>query len=229
MKHNNPKISIAVPAYEYSGNGWYFLSCLLNSIVEQDYKNYEVIISDQSSNDDIKNICSIYSKLLPIHHVPMLERGMGKNFNNSINHCNGSLIKVMCLDDYFIDPYSLTKIVNSFQDLSTLWLLNGCVHAQVMNHFYERMIPYYQHKIHLGINTISSPSVLTLREKIFFDDSLIMLLDCEMYKRLYKMYGNPTIIQDPLICNRMHKDQAQKNQDNVLQKEIEYCRKLYNE
>jgi glycosyltransferase involved in cell wall biosynthesis len=227
--NNNPKISIAIPAYEYSGNGWYFLSYLLNSIIEQDYKNYEVVVSDQSSNDSIKEVCNIYSKIMNIHHVPFDLKGMGKNFNNAVDHCSGSLIKVMCADDYFVDHRALTKIVQSFDDDSNFWLLNGCVHSQVMNNFYERMIPYYQDKIHLGANTISSPSVLTMRGKFFFDDSLVMLLDCEMYKRLYKVHGNPMIIQDPLICNRMHKDQAQKNQNDVLQKEIEYCRKLYDE
>ena len=32
-----------------------------------------------------------------------------------------------------------------------------------------------------GRNTISSPSVLTLRNKDYFDENLVMLLDCEMY------------------------------------------------
>jgi len=229
MNNKEPKISIAIPAYEYAGNGWYFLSYLLNSIVEQDYKNYEIIVSDQSSNSDIKQVCDLYSKIMDIHHIPFLERGMGKNFNNAVDNCSGSFIKVMCLDDFFIDARALSKIIQSFSGNSNFWGLTGCLHSQVMNIFYQRMIPYYQDKIHLGINTISSPSVLTMRGKFFFDDSLVMLLDCEMYKRLYKFHGDPLIIQDPLICNRMHRDQAQKNQDGILQEEIEYCRKIYDE
>jgi len=109
------------------------------------------------------------------------------------------------------------------------WLINGCIHAQSMNKFYDRMIPYYHEKIHLGANTISSPSVLTMRNKDYFDEKLVMLLDCEMYKRLYIKYGAPFVLEDPLICNRMHPAQAQKHNNEIVEEEKKYCIMKYGE
>lgn len=224
------KISIAVPSYEYSGNGWFFLSYLINTIIEQDYKNVEIVISDQSKNDDIKLISKEYSKHIDINYIHNPIAGMGRNFNNAVENCSGDLIKIMCLDDYFLDPSALTKIVKLMKEnTNNEWLINGCVHSQHMNKFYDKMIPYYHEKIHLGANTISSPSVLTLRNKHYFDENLIMLLDCEMYKRLHTKYGSPLILEDPLICNRMHPSQAQKHNKEILEEEKKYCIIKYGE
>lgn len=224
------KISIAVPSYEYSGNGWFFLSYLINTIIEQDYKNIEIVISDQSKNHDIKSLSQEYSKHININYVKNNISGFGSNFNNAIKNCTGDLIKIMCLDDYFLDPSALSKIVKMMNDnKNSEWLINGCVHSRVMHIFYDKMIPYYQEKIHLGANTISSPSVLTMRDKHYFDENLVMLLDCEMYKRLHRDYGNPLIIEDPLICNRMHSSQAQKHNTHILEEEKKQCIIKYGE
>lgn len=223
------KISIAIPSYEYSGNGWFFLSYLINSVLEQDYTEIEIVISDQSKNDDITSIAKEYSKHIDINCIINPLPGMGCNFNNAVKNCTGDLIKIMCLDDYFIDSNALSKITNYMKvNTSKGWLINGCVHSQSMNKFYDKMIPYYHEKIHLGANTISSPSVLTLRNKDYFDENLVMLLDCEMYKRLYGKYGAPLILEDSLVCNRMHPSQAQKHNKEIVE-EKKYCIMKYGE
>jgi len=224
------KISIAIPAYEYSGNGWFFLSYLINSVIEQDYTDIEIVISDQSKTNDIKSIAIEYSKHIDINYINNPLSGMGCNFNNAVKHCTGDLIKIMCLDDYFVDSNALSKIANHMKSNANVgWLINGCIHAQSMNKFYDRMIPYYHEKIHLGANTISSPSVLTMRNKDYFDEKLVMLLDCEMYKRLYIKYGAPFVLEDPLICNRMHPAQAQKHNNEIVEEEKKYCIMKYGE
>ena len=221
------KISLAIPTYHYNGNGFYFLSHLLNSIIEQDYANYEVIISDQGIDSNEKIISKIYSNKIDIKYFYNNQDGMGNNFNNAIKNCTGDIIKIMCGDDYFIDPGSLSKIANKFKENKENWLLSGCLHSSIMNVFYDRMIPRYHDQIHLGANTISSPSVLSFRNKEYFDENLVMLLDCEMYKRLYQKYGQPMIISDALICNRMHREQAQNHNSNLLEKEKIYCVSKY--
>ena len=225
------KVSIAIPAYEYKGEGWLFLSHLLNGIFTQTHKNYEVVISDQSKNSDIKNICETYSKFMPIKRIDGSQiTSMAANFNSAIKNCEGDLIKTMCCDDFFVDNTALEKIVNKFTNSSIEWLLNGCVHAQDNIYmFYDKMIPFYNHKIHLGKNTISSPTVLTMKNKNYLDESLMLLVDCELYKRLYNEYGQPAIINDPLVCNRMHANQAQKIHSEKSDLEVEYCRRLYGE
>lgn len=223
------KVSIAIPTYECFGNGWLFISELLNSIKKQNYKNYEIIISDQSRDDKTKKLIDFYSNEMDIKYIDSknIERKIGPNLNNALKYCSGDIIKPMMADDFFIDDNSLEKIVNNFKNNNTKWLVSSCVHCYSINFMINRMIPHYHHKIHLGANTISSPSVLAMKEINFFDENLSLLIDCEMYKRLYTLYGEPKIILDPLICNRMHENQMQKTDVPNKAKEQEYCARLY--
>jgi hypothetical protein len=70
---------------------------------------------------------------------------------------------------------------------------------------YDRMTPYYHPRIYAGVNTISCPSVLTVRNEQFlplFDESLNWLVDVEYYKRLFDMYGDPVVIDTVCTVNR---------------------------
>jgi len=50
-----------------------------------------------------------------------------------------------------------------------------------------------------------------------------------MYKRLYTKYNLPMIIEEPLICNRMHDKQLQKAVAHLLEPEKAYCIGIYGE
>ena len=54
-----------------------------------------------------------------------------------------------------------------------------------------------------------------------------MLMDCDLYKALYIKYGDPYIIADYLICNRIHENQLQNTSKDVLNSEIIYCKEKY--
>jgi len=77
---STPKVSIILPAR----NEEEFMGRCLESLSEQDYKNYEIIAIDDSSEDSTGKIISQYSKNNPkIIHVsarPKPEGWMGKNW-----------------------------------------------------------------------------------------------------------------------------------------------------
>ena len=80
-----------------------------------------------------------------------------------------------------------------------------------------------------GVNTLSSPSILALKRGIdmYFDEDLTMLMDCDMYYRLYKYHGDPVILKDYHISNREHKSQTQRTYEHLLPKEIEYLKEKH--
>jgi hypothetical protein len=114
-----------------------------------------------------------------------IKRAISPNTNNAIKHSEGEYIKIMYMDDFFVDNNALEKISNAKDNTNFAWCVNGCFHCDSINFLYNRHIPHYNHDIHLGKNTISCPTVLTLRQKEYFDESLDMLMDCEFYKRMY--------------------------------------------
>jgi hypothetical protein len=151
------------------------------------------------------------------------ERSNSVNANIAIKNCSSEIIKIMFGDDFFVDENSIKKIYEEFKNKSCNWLVNGSMHCKNIHMMFRPFIPYYNKNMHLGINTISSPSVLTFKGKHYFDEKLIMLMDCDIYKQLYEKFGDPYIIEDQLICNRLHDTQMQNTHQNKLAFETEYC------
>jgi hypothetical protein len=91
------------------------------------------------------------------------------------------------------------------------------------------MVPRWNDLIYKGINTISSPSVLSFRKNtnVFFDENLVMLMDCEIYYNFYKKYGLPTILPETLITNRIHQNQISSNYKSNINDEINYVKNKY--
>ena len=78
IDHNNPKVSIILPAR----NEEEFLGKCLDTLIDQDYPNYEIIVIDDSSEDSTGNIISEYakqnSKIISVSARPKPDGWMGK-------------------------------------------------------------------------------------------------------------------------------------------------------
>jgi len=217
------RFSIVIPTWEQYGKGSFFLTQLLDSIKNQTLNDYEVVISDHSVNDDIKIICEKYVTLNITYLRNENKRGNSPhNLNFGLRQAKGEIIKVMFQDDFFINSKSLELISKEFKNHECKWLVNGCCHTTDSVNFYRYMIPKWNDKINEGINTISSPSVLSfINENIlYFDENLTMLMDCDYYYSLYKRYGLPSILNDYLIANTSHEHQISQMYDKNLQEEI---------
>ena len=79
-KHSNPKVSIILPAR----NEEEFIGKCLESLIAQDYTNYEIIVIDDSSDDATYKIISEYakknSKIIPVSAQIKPDEWMGKNW-----------------------------------------------------------------------------------------------------------------------------------------------------
>ncbi len=77
---SSPKVSIILPARNEEG----FIGKCLDSLIKQDYENYEIIVIDDSSDDATGEIISEYakrdSKIIPVSARPKPEGWMGKNW-----------------------------------------------------------------------------------------------------------------------------------------------------
>jgi len=80
INHDEPKVSIILPAR----NEEEFIAKCLDTLVEQDYPNYEVIVIDDSSQDATGEIISQYAKkfpkIIPVSARPKPDGWMGKNW-----------------------------------------------------------------------------------------------------------------------------------------------------
>lgn len=187
------------------------LSRSFSMLKKQTLKDFEVVISDNSENDVIKNLCaSPEYRSLNISYLKNTRKGASINTNNAMRKASGKLIKVLHMDDYLANESSLKDIMENFKGY---WLVTGCGHDKGDGKIIDEHFPAYNSKIYLGKNTIGAPSVLTVKNKnpLMFDEKLIWLNDCDYYKRMYDKYGEPAILKKVNVVIGTGKHQTTSN------------------
>src|SRR5687768_17680132 len=106
-----PKVSVLIPCY----NAALFLDETINSVLDQTFTDFELIIVDNFSTDNSSEIISKYlSDKRVSYHRNESNIGLVGNFNKSLTFANGDYIKFLCADDKF-HPQLLEKFVSIFE------------------------------------------------------------------------------------------------------------------
>lgn len=107
----NEKISVIVPIY----NVEQYLDECIKSIVEQDYKDLEIILVDDGSPDNSGRIIDDWAKkdprIMPLHKQ---NGGLGDSRNYGFSHSTGDYIAYVDSDDV-IDPSFFSKLMEALQ------------------------------------------------------------------------------------------------------------------
>lgn len=107
----NPRVSIGLPVY----NGEDFLETAVESILAQDYKDFELIISDNASQDRTAAICQQFCRrdARIRYYRGETNRGAAWNYNRVFELSSGSLFKWQAHDDVCL-PRFLSRCVETF-------------------------------------------------------------------------------------------------------------------
>ena len=115
-----PFISVCIPSFQRVE----YLERLLTSIRQQTYGHFEVVLSDDSPDDSVKDLLKKYTDL-PIryfHNIPAA--GTPMNWNLAIEKAKGDWIKIMHDDDWFSSPGSLERFANEALESKSLFLFS---------------------------------------------------------------------------------------------------------
>jgi glycosyltransferase involved in cell wall biosynthesis len=113
-------VSICIPTF----NGSKFIEEALESCRIQDYRNLELVISDDDSQDLTIEIIKRNTSNFPfpvrlIHHKPM---GIGANWNNCIENASGKYIKFLFQDD-ILEPDCVSQLVQLIESRPNVGLV----------------------------------------------------------------------------------------------------------
>ena len=190
----NPFVSICIPAYKRL----IYLQRLIESIQLQTYKNYEVIITDDSGDDSPVHdyVISKNYDLSILYHKNSRPLGSPKNWLASISHAKGEWIKIMHDDDYFTSPDSLQKFVDQidskidcvFSGYHAVYD-NGYIKNKTISLFQFNQFLHKPFSLFSG-NIIGPPSVMMFKRSLkeTFDERLKWIVDWEYYIRLSLNY-----------------------------------------
>jgi glycosyltransferase involved in cell wall biosynthesis len=207
-----PKISICIPAYKRPEN----LQRLLISIDRQTFKDYELVITDDSPDDSVKKTVSQFSEL-PISYFKN-ERSLGTpaNWNRAISLAKGEWIKLMHDDDWFSNENSLLKFVEK-TSVGKAFIFSGFTTVFESGKEKRSQFPSRGEKTIvknpmtlLAQNVVGTPSV-TLIHRSFterYDERMKWRVDIDYYIRIFKKEKALAFIEEPLVNVGMSKGQV---------------------
>jgi len=210
--------SIAIPTYEMHGMGVHLLEHSFEKLKSQVFKDFDVVISDHSKDDDIKNLCERWKNHLDVKYFRYDEKfgNSSANLNNAISKCSGDWIKIIFQDDYLFDEKSLHIHRISISEYGAKhWIASATERSKDGINVYMPHCPRWNNDMVYGVNTISSPSVICFKNEfdknLKFDERLIWLMDVEFYHRMYQKYGEPNYIYNITVVNRTWENQISSN------------------
>ncbi|HOO79843.1 MAG TPA: glycosyltransferase family 2 protein [Lachnospiraceae bacterium] len=204
-------VSICIPAY----NNTVSLERLLQSISMQTYHDYEVIITDDSTNDEVKELVENYDGLSILYEKNVKSLGPTANTNAAMKKANGELIKVMHHDDSFAHPLSLKNFVDMMDHHPKAVLAFSGTNEQVylksgeidVEKSYTRCISDLEmaqlnddYRNLFLVNMIGAPSATIFRnQKELFDEYLKWLVDVDFYMHILSNSMNYEYSKETLV------------------------------
>lgn len=221
-----PRVSVIIPTH----NRAWVLREAVESVLAQEYDNFELIVVNDGSTDDTRNILAAYDGITILEQP---NHGVSTARNNGVAHSNGIFIAFLDSDDLWL-PQKLTVQVDYFHQnpeasicqTQETWVRNGRRvnsgkrHQKQSGMFFERSLEL----------CLVSPSAVMMKKTFFeqmggFDEGLPACEDYDLWLRInakYPIY----LIDQPLIVKRGgHNDQLSAN-PGLDKYRIESIRKL---
>lgn len=218
---DKPMVSVLVTSYN-RGN---YIQDAIESILQQTYKDYEIIISDNCSTDNTLELLEKYKSnpKIIIHQNPT-NIGQFLNRNKCAELARGKYLKYVDSDDLMY-PCGLEILVQSMENFpDAKWGL--CSFTQIDEKPFPFVLqPRQAFLYHYSIFPIFNKAPLSaiIRKDVFHTvkgfENLIMAGDMEMWYKLALHYP-VVLIQDGIVWYRMHEGQEMVNYNkNVLEYE----------
>jgi glycosyltransferase involved in cell wall biosynthesis len=204
-------VSVIIPSYNRATT----LSEAINSVMAQDYHDFEIIVVDDGSTDNTPDILQAFPKMVVVRQD---RQGVSAARNAGIAQASGRLVAFLDSDDLWLPAKLATQVAffDSNPDAlicqtEEIWIRNGM-----------RVNPKKRHKKPSGMVftrslelCIVSPSAVMMRSSLFdevgvFDESLPVCEDYDLWLRVACRFPIH-LIDLPLVVKRGgHPDQLSR-------------------
>jgi len=232
-------ISICIPAYKKPE----YVVRAIQSILKQSYKKLEIIISDDSPNEDIKIAIQPYISDIDIkyyHNQPALKSPM--NWNNALDKATGDYVMLLHQDDWLHDEHAIETFLEAFLNhpqAGFVFCKNTAIQPdgiQLNLQAIKSLLGNMDQKPHhiLRANVIGPPSNVMLKRSIpiRYDENYIWLVDVDYYVQLLETGNQYVYLDQHLVSIGLHEDQTtvfcRNNEDVIVKENIHFAHKLGN-
>jgi glycosyltransferase involved in cell wall biosynthesis len=209
MKKEMPLVSVVIPNFNNSK----YIGIAIASVLEQTYKNIEIIVIDDGSTDN--SLDSIKSLEGQIKVIASTNNGAASARNLGINASNGSIIAFLDSDDIW-DSKKIEKQVSILltNELDLVYCSGrefGEIAGEYVAHrarFSGNCYPHFSRNPTVAIITLGCSTAIVKREVItksgLFDEKFKgPAEDWDFFRRVCR-YGNVDFIDEELVWYRIH-------------------------
>lgn len=209
-KEFQPLVSVCIPAYNSSAT----VGETIRSVLNQTYKNIELVVVDDNSKDD--TVSQVERFIEKDGRVRLYKNeqnlGMSGNWNHCLKLCQGEYVKLICADDR-IEPDAIEKEAKAMLEHPTVNLVESDTRLVDINGKTTGAFKRYHRsgvvngkkvaKTSLMLNNFFGAPVNNLiRRSVLertglFDTSFTYILDFDMWVRI-ACAGDVYIIHEPL-------------------------------
>lgn len=218
------KLSVIIPSYNQGD----YIEETIESILNQDYNDIEIIVTDGGSNDNTVEILKKYDDQIA-YWVSQKDNGQTDAINKGLEHCTGQIVTWLCSDDHW-EPNKIGKVMKQFMDHPDVNLVCGNRRTYGMgikDTTYQGWVAKDSLEETMCFGHYDQPPSFFRKEvwdQIFpLSQELRVYMDCEMWLRYLLKYGKDKAIYLPEIVahGRFHADSKSVN-------EAVPCRKVVN-
>lgn len=204
MDGESVKISVIIPVY----NKARYIEKTINSILNQTYTNFELVIIDDGSNDGSEKICDEYSKKDSRIKVIHLKNGGVSNARNiGLSIAKGKYIQFIDSDDY-IDKNMFDNLATIMDKYNPDIVMSGITKVNHQNEDIKEILPklkgmktrlemlenFAEEQHTTGIfgcvsNKLIKRSVI-IENNIRFNEKIKLAEDLDFYLNLYNYIDN---------------------------------------
>ncbi|MDR2458011.1 MAG: glycosyltransferase [Clostridiales Family XIII bacterium] len=208
----NPKVSIIIPVY----NGSNYLNKAIDSALAQDYDNFEVIVVNDGSNDDLatEKISLSYGDKIKYHSKE--NNGVASAWNKGIELSSGDFITLLSHDDLFTKNKISCQIKNFLcqNDPNCIIYSNWVIIDDNGEEKRQIILPNLEQKkffLYYLLNQSLHGCTLLIPKKLFelegnFNERLLSTCDYDFILRAART-RNFILCPEILVKGRKHKEQ----------------------
>lgn len=113
------KLSIVIPTLNQAET----IEDTLLSIINQDYKNFEIIVMDGGSHDSTSSVIDRYRSYIK-HYCQGKDKGQSDAINKGFQLATGDIFAWINSDDYYL-PYAFARVVDLFSSCPSVDIVVG--------------------------------------------------------------------------------------------------------
>jgi glycosyltransferase involved in cell wall biosynthesis len=216
-KKNHALVTVYITNFNYAN----YIEKSIQSVLNQTYKNFELIIIDDGSTDNSKSIINKYLENPKVRIIFQKNKGLNQTNNVAVKSSNGEFVMRLDADDY-LDENALLVMVRTIQRSKKLGLVfsnyyyvdkNENITGQELRFDFKKEVELLNQPAHGACSLIRKSALLEIGA---YSNEFSCQDGWDLWLKIIENYDVENV-KLPLFYYRRHEKNLTNNQEKLLE------------